>query len=190
MFQASIEQSEEDKLAAWKPSVREHLLRVLHLGALAVAQVSKPGQDLTFITDQDEIASNDAQLTAMTSVFSTVWSNLTEHSLGHLRCGTTRSDDGSLALEDMCAIADLAAGAACELLSVMARQQLFPVRGLITPLKPAMFSAKTMAISSWLSDRTRPLKKIIIILDGEGTAGAGRATHMNLEPPSIGIGSQ
>ncbi|MBY0566017.1 MAG: hypothetical protein K2P70_01800 [Hyphomonadaceae bacterium] len=186
MFITSPSAREDDALKMWKPTVREHLMRVLHLGALVIARVSAPGQDLMWITDQDEIASNDAQLTEMTTLFANIWGNITDHSLGHLRCGTTRSDDGSLVLEDLCAIPDLAAGASCELLSVMAREQLFPVKGLVTPLRPSGFSPKTIVISNWLADRTRPLKRIIVVLDADGTNDAGRVTHLRLEPiPSL-----
>jgi len=186
MFMTSPVERDDDVLNAWKPTVRERLMRILHLGALVVAGVSKPGQDLMWITDQDEIASNDTQLTQMTSVFARIWGNMTDHSLGHLRCGTTRSDDGDLALEDLCSIADLAAGATCELLSVMARQRLFAVKGIVTPLRPSAFSQKTMAISNWLAERARPLKRIIIVLDADGSNGAARVTHLRLEPlPSL-----
>ena len=67
---------------------------------------------------------------------------MTTHNLGRVKLGSTRSDDGSLALEDLAAIPDLAAGAACEVLSLMTRQGLFPVTGIYNRL-PLGLSRKT-----------------------------------------------
>lgn len=100
-----------DILASWKPRVQERLLRILHLSGFLTAGLSVAGQDLLWIIDKDEIASNVDQLTQLTKVFGQISSHYLEHDLRHIRCGTTGSDDGSLALEDLAAIPNLAAGA-------------------------------------------------------------------------------
>jgi len=121
----------ERLLAPWKPNVREHLLRVTHLSAAVIATATSPGQNLLWIADEDEIASNDRQLVALTQLVARIFSNALTHDLGHIRVGTTGSDNGSLELEDLVAICDLAAGSICEAVSAMAAQRLFPVRGIV-----------------------------------------------------------
>ena len=80
----------EQLLAHWKLSVHEHLLRITHLGAVFVALTSKPGQNVYWITDHDDIASNERQLRALTNVTTRVWSNTLTHDLGHIRNRTCR----------------------------------------------------------------------------------------------------
>lgn len=175
----------EERLAQWKPSVHEHLLRVLHLGAVAMACTSNEGQDVLWTTDSDAVASNTTQLTALTELFGTTCSHLLPHHMGHLRCGTTQSDDGTLALEDLNAVSDLAAGATCELLSAMDRQQLFPRKGVISPL-PNGLSAKSKRLSWWLAQTGQPLKKAIIVVDLGGPESDGpRATRLQFQPITL-----
>jgi len=126
-------QGRDDLLGLWKPHVHEHLLRATHLGSIITAYLSSPGQAVLFITDQDEIASNTAQLTQLTEIVGRTIGNSVNHSLGHLRAGTTYSDDGSLALEDLAAIADLSAGAMCDVMSSMAHEGYAPRHRKITP---------------------------------------------------------
>jgi hypothetical protein len=180
LFQAMPADADLSLIEAWKPSVHEHLMRVTHLSALCVALASKPEQDLLWISDQDEIASNDRQIIALTKLFGHVWAQMTTHKMGRLKLGSTRSDDGSLALEDLAAIPDLAAGAACEVLSHMRRQGLFPVRGIYNRL-PLGLTQKTRRLLQWLSVTDRPLKRLMITVD-DSVAGKSKVTLLNLAP--------
>ncbi len=154
----------EQLLAHWKLSVHEHLLRITHLGAVFVALTSKPGQNVYWITDHDDIASNERQLRALTNVTTRVWSNTLTHDLGHIRIGTMSSDDGSFALEDLAAITDLAAGSTCEAISAMARQGTFPVRGIVNRL-PVGLTSKTQRLLHWLSLLGCRLGRTVIVID-------------------------
>jgi hypothetical protein len=127
----------DDLVAGWKPAVRERLLRILHLSAFLLSGLSSHGQNVLWVIDEDEVAANVNQLTQLTNVFSRISSNSLAHGLGHLRCGTTRSDDGTLALEDLVAICDLAAGAFCEVTTSMFSRGLFPKNNVITALRVA-----------------------------------------------------
>jgi len=176
LFSPRDENADLSLIEAWKPTVHEHLMRVTHLSALCTTLVSKPGQNLHWFCDQDDVASNDKQIIALTRLFGHVWSQMTEHDLGHLRLGSTRSDDGTLALEDLAAIPDLAAGAACELLSHMTRQRLFPVPGLYNRI-PLGISGKTERLTQWLAVPDRPLKRVVITI--QATA-PGRSTASRL----------
>jgi len=180
IFDSPEDGSQEPLLKAWKKSVHEHLLRITHLGALSVARVSRPDQDLLWISDQDKIASNDFQLTALTKLFATIWGNVTDHPLRHFRCGTTKCDDGSLALEDFAAIPDLAAGATCELISKISQQRIFPVMGITTAL-PSGLSSKTQKLSHWLANTSKALRHILIVIDGESRSSGTKVTLMKLQ---------
>jgi hypothetical protein len=140
----------DDLLAGWKPAVRERLLRILHLSTFLLSGLSSHGQNVLWVIDEDEVAANADQLTQLTNVFARISSNSLAHGLGHLRCGSTRLDDGSLALEDLAAICDLAAGAFCEVTTSMFSEGLFPKHNVITAL-PGGLSWKSQVISSWLA---------------------------------------
>ena len=75
-----------------------------------------------WFSDEDEIAANPQRLTLLTKLWANVISNYTVHSLRHLKCGTTGSDDGSNEIEDFAAIPDLVAGALSDLLTSIAGQ--------------------------------------------------------------------
>ena len=101
-------------LARWPRTTLEKMLRVVHLISLLLAGLSKPGQNVVWITDQDEIAANETRLNELLIAFRNVASNYLSHGLGHLRIGTTDVDDGSRDIEDLASVADLAAGAAVD----------------------------------------------------------------------------
>lgn len=168
-------------LSCWKPNVHEHLTRILYLSALCVRETISHGQNLYWILDQDEIASNERQLTELTKLFGTVYSNLAVHDLGHIRVGTTQSDDGTLFLEDSAAIADLAAGAACEFITALVKFSSLPVRGVVNRL-PRILAPKTQRLAFWLAAPSLSLRKIIIVLDDPKRSGGARATQLNLMP--------
>lgn len=180
LFRPREKDADLSLIEAWKPTVHEHLMRVTHLSALCTTLVSRPGQNLLWICDQDDVTSNDAQIVALTKLFGHVWSQMTDHNLGHLRLGSTKSDDGSLTLEDLAAIPDLAAGTACELLSQMTHQGLFPVVGLYNRM-PQGLSGKTQRLIRWLAVSDRPLKRVVVTIRA---AGPGRSTvsHVRLAP--------
>ena len=100
----------EELAALWKPAVADRLLWLIYLGAFLVSGLCVPGQDVMFIIDEDDVAANVPQLTKLTELFGRAVSNQEGPMMGHLRCGTTKSDDGSLALEDLAALTDLVAG--------------------------------------------------------------------------------
>ncbi|WP_072386532.1 hypothetical protein [Hyphomicrobium sp. CS1BSMeth3] len=168
-------------LSSWKLSVHEHLTRILYLAALCVRETSSHGQNVYWIVDQDEIASNERQLTELTKLFGNVYSNLAAHDLGHIRVGTTQSDDGTLFIEDSAAIADLAAGATCELITALTNVSSLPVRGIVNRL-PRTITPKTQRLAFWLAAPSPSLRKIVIVLDDPKRSGGGRATQLNLMP--------
>jgi hypothetical protein len=179
--QSESTKEKEALLAPWKPNVHEHLLRITHLGALFVAPTTKPRQNVYWIADQDEIASNERQLRALTNLSGRVWAHILKHDLGHIRIGTTWSDDGSLALEDLAAITDFAAGSMCEAISAMVRQGVFPVPGIVNRL-PVGLTNKTEFLLQWLSSTDCPLRRTIIAIDEPPNTRRPRLTKLSIQP--------
>ncbi|WPP05926.1 hypothetical protein SIN04_09015 [Methylocella tundrae] len=95
--------------------------------------------------------------------------------MGHLRCGTTKSDDGSLALEDLGAIPDLAAGAIGEFTDVLDRDGAGPLAGILQRL-PVGLTWKTRMIMPWLLREVSALMRMTCIIDGAPGSPKWRAT--------------
>jgi hypothetical protein len=87
------------------------MLRVVHIVSFFLAGLSRAHQNVIWITDEDEIAANDNRMRELTNLFGNISSHYLPHSMGHFRCGTMKSDDGSRQLEDLASIPDLVAGA-------------------------------------------------------------------------------
>ncbi|MFW5329759.1 hypothetical protein [Hydrogenophaga sp. ZJX-1] len=156
--------SDGDLLSSWPSKVEEKLLRICHVAALLVAGLSRPGQNVVWISDQDEIAANDQRLRQLTEASGRIMSAYLEHSLGHLRVGTTASDSGTRDVEDFVAIADLAAGALCEVLNAHRRAGVdFPL-DIFVPNQKGMAS-KIDPLTWWLSRKRSQLKKIALSLE-------------------------
>ena len=148
----------------WKPASFEKMFRVAHFGAMLVSGLSAPGQDLLWVTDQDEIAANLEKHREATKVFAHVMAYYLKHPIGHFRLATTRSDDGSLSLEDLAAIPDLAAGALAEVASVTAFEGGFVSANLVSLLSSNV-SEKAHAILAWLADGPHPMRRLTFCVE-------------------------
>ena len=80
------------------------------------------------------MAANAEQLARLSNLFGQISSSYLSYDLEHLRCGTTRLDDGTISLEDLAAIPDLAAGALSEIGTAMIAQGQSPVSRIAAPL--------------------------------------------------------
>jgi hypothetical protein len=152
-------QERDALLGIWKPNVLEQAFRILHLSAFLLTGLSRPGQDLLWIIDEDDIAANQNQLNTLTTVFGNVWSNYADHSLHRIRCGTTTVDDGSMAIEDLAAIPDIVAGALSEISSAMSRDRQMPVLDVLTPF-PKGLNEKAKCVAAWLAKKEAPLQRV------------------------------
>jgi hypothetical protein len=167
--------AQEELSCLWKASVVERLMWVIYLGAFLVSGLSAPCQDVMFIIDEDEIAANVPQLTKLTELFGRAISNQEGPMMGHLRYGTTKSDDGSFALEDLAALPDLAAGATAEFVAALADNGLGPLSPLIQ-LLPSSVSWKTRTIMPWMLNAGASLERFVCLIDGAPGSRNWRAT--------------
>lgn len=148
----------------WRPHVFEKLLRVAHFTGMLIAGLSAPHQNLIWITDEDEIVPNEQRLVEACGVIEHIMNHYLTHELGRVQFGTTKSDDGSLAIEDLAAIPDFVAGAMCDLAPTFARR----VKGLsfVVP-KDSVDKEKVKIIMDWFADPIHTLKKLVVSLDYE-----------------------
>jgi hypothetical protein len=157
-----ISHPEYEDYQSWKPQILEKLLRVGHFAAMLVAAMSAPKQNLLWITDEDPIVSNEERLKEACKIIGHLMNHYLSHNLGHFQFGTTKSDDGSLALEDLAAIPDLVAGALCELAPNITQQANLP---FFTISPEDDHTEKSKIIMDWFADPIHTLKKLIICLD-------------------------
>lgn len=148
----------------WKQSSFIKVLSIIHFVSFFIAGLSAPNQDIIWITDEDEIAANESRLRELTTLWGNILSHYTQHNLRHLRCGTTRSDNGSREIEDLASIPDLIAGTLTELLTMQRAEGLLPKSTFIVP-PPKRLSKKTIEIMNWFSTTHQPLKRLVFVVE-------------------------
>ncbi len=141
---------------SWKPKVLEKAFRTVHCISFLLAGLSYSGQNVMWFTDEDSIAANPDRLKQLTNLFAWIASSYLTFNLGHLRCGTTKCDDGSRRIEDFTAVPDLVAGAIGEQLQLTKDQDTHDIFWI----QRGDFSEKTSFITWWLADTTKPLKRL------------------------------
>jgi hypothetical protein len=139
------------------PRVFRRLIRTVSFVLLFLAGLSAPGQNVTWFSDEDDFAADEQRLRSACNVIMNAAGHVLPHTLGHIRLGTTKSDDGSRSLEDLAALPDLAAGALTDMLAHMRPSLL--LQGL-----PSQAAEKSRRILSWLADQSGDLKKLSCVL--------------------------
>lgn len=159
----------------WKPAVFERMLRAVSFVALLLAGLAGNDQEAAWITDQDEIAANDAQMKAMARLFGNMVGRLSNGRISRVRVTTTAYDSGGRELEDLAAVPDLAAGAVADTLSSF--QHDGPVSYDHTLWLSDRLPEKTHEIGRWLRLRDQPLRRQLFAIE----KGA-RQADINVSP--------
>jgi hypothetical protein len=164
----------------------ERLMRTVHLVSFFIAGLSTAGQNVIWLTDEDEIAANRQRLIGLSSIFTHILNHYLRHGLGESRCGTTESDIGSLQIEDLAAIPDLVAGALAETLTAYYQEGGVPSSTLLH-LPPQNLSGKTRDIVRWLALESHNLKRLVYVIQGqaESTALILKRLRFQSEPLSV-----
>lgn len=158
------------RLGPWAQRPFNKLTRVGHLAGILVEGVRHEGQNLIWITDEDEIAPNDLKHSEATKIFGHYLNSYCSGSMGHFRFGTTASDAGDLLIEDLAAVPDLAAGCLGEVLSLLApHPESSSVERLFVPADSEV-PGKVIDIAAWLGSPSGNLHKLNLIID-EGGGG-------------------
>lgn len=156
-------------LGAWADRSFGKLTRVGHLAAILIEGIRRDGQNLIWITDEDEIAPNDVKHAEATKILGHYLNSYCSGTMGHFRFGTTASDAGDLLIEDLVAPPDLAAGCLGEVLSLLAPDpESSSVERIFLPAGGGV-PAKIIDIATWLADSSGALKKLNLVVDGNST---------------------
>jgi len=148
---------------AWKPKGLENALKTVHFLSFLLSGIARPLQNVVWFSDEDEIAANPERIKQLTNIVAWVISTYLDFNLGHLRCGTTKSDDGSNQIEDLTAIPDMVAGAISEQVNLETVE--LPKISKVFWLHRDDYSEKTSFITWWLTNTNKPLKKIFCYID-------------------------
>ena len=148
---------------SWKPKVLENAFRTVHFLSFLLSRIAVPLQHVLWFSDEDEIAANPERITQLTNLVAWIGNSYLDFALGHLRCGTTNSDDGSRQIEDLAAIPDMIAGAISEQLNL--ESVILPENPKIFWVHRGDYSGKTSFITWWLTDTDKPLKRIFCSID-------------------------
>ncbi|HUT10416.1 MAG TPA: hypothetical protein VMY42_07965 [Thermoguttaceae bacterium] len=159
--------------------VFERLLRVIHFVSFFLAGLSRQGQNVLWYTDQDAIAANDERVVELTGLWAAVFQQYLQHNLRHIRCGTTRCDNGSLQIEDLASVPDLAAGAFSELLNSYAAEGGTPTSRLVVPV-PQRLSPKSAHICMWLAYTRARLNRLLYVIEKVPATGGLRVKELHL----------
>lgn len=155
----------------WKRPVFEKLLRIIHFASLFLSGMSRPYQNVMWITDEDEIVPNDERLREAVNLFGVICSQYLNHTLGHFRWGTTKLDSEARQLEDLVSVADLVAGSLSSVLTNYKKQGSVPKSELIVP-PPQNLPRKTKDVMDWFSDNTQILKRVVYLIEpSQGQTG-------------------
>jgi hypothetical protein len=157
-------------LGPWATRSFGKLSRVGHLGAIVIEGLRANDQDLIWITDEDEIAPNPAKHVEATEVLAHLLNHYLSGPMGHIRFGTTASDNGDLLIEDLTAVPDLAAGILNEVLTeVGSHPESQTVERLFVPLNSEL-PVKILHLAKWLGAMSSSLTKVNVVVN-EGPSG-------------------
>ncbi|MCV7079582.1 hypothetical protein [Mycobacterium szulgai] len=153
------------RIGLWAPRAFRKLTVIGHLAGILVEGVRADGQNLLWITDEDDIAPNPDKHAEATRLLAHYISSYCTGPLGHFRFGTTASDPGDLHIEDLAAVPDLAAGGLNDILTeVFPHPQSQSVERLFVPVG-VQTPAKVGLVAGWLARVASPLAKINIVVD-------------------------
>lgn len=135
----------------WTPRALERMARTTHFVALLIGRFSQRGQNVYWISDEDELFGNVAKSRDLTDLLA-MWSGLyVPHALGEIGAGTTSMDPGDRFEEDVVAIPDLFAGALREFLIRGRTVWGDHVPSGLAFQEPQGLSDKSQLVLSWLA---------------------------------------
>lgn len=151
--------------ARWTSASFERMTRTTHFVALSMAGLCGEGQDVCWISDEDEMFESPQKSEDTLRILSVFNKQYINWPLGKLSAGTTKLDEGDRFEEDFAAIADLTAGAFAELVTKLKRSPDGSIGEAMINDFDSQLSEKTDLLLSWLIDQTQKLKRCSIVFD-------------------------
>jgi len=162
----------------WKKRPLEKFLISSGIVSLLVGGLSRPLQNIVWITDEDQIAANEQRYYDACALFQFTSGHFISHNLGHFRFGTSRSDDGTRRIEDLLAIPDMVAGCLDEMLTKY--QAIGPPSMAVMRALPDTLSPKSRLLANWIAWEHSQLKRIVFTIDTLPDSKALRYSHFKV----------
>ncbi|MGA0608317.1 hypothetical protein ACO2Q0_20175 [Phenylobacterium sp. VNQ135] len=166
----------------WNPRALEALMRKAHFLALLLSVWAPVGAHITWLTDQDEFVANDRRHDDALLAAGRLSSMYLDQPMGVFALNTTAQDSEHRHFEDLCSVADLAAGVLSDVRAGLPPEASWDVeeRRIIERDLPV----KARILLSWFADRDMRLRKSLISIDYLGAQSMVRElwTESNWTP--------
>jgi hypothetical protein len=149
--------------SVFKPNVLAKLIRIAAFGSLLVGGLATTGQSLMWITDDDEIASNEASQIEAGNVIGSLLNRMCPFGRPQTQLGIAGKFDDGRRAEDLCAIPDLVGGAVAEFLSNIDKSAIPRSTNIVTPMLDRQ-STKSSIINRWFSVLREPLAGLLCLV--------------------------
>ena len=151
--------------ASWTFESFERMSRTAHFISLLIAGLCCEGQNVFWISDEDEMFESPVKSEDTLRVLSTYFQMYVKWAMGNLRVGTTKLDEGDRFEEDFAAIADIAAGALGELVMRVQKEAGEGITEAIAAGLATDVTGKSDLLLSWLADNSHALKRASLVFD-------------------------
>ena len=165
--------------ARWKDEELEEVLRVTQLIACLVGGMSRPRQNIYWISDQDSMFANTKRHRDVIRLLSSFSGHYVKHPLGQLGVGTTAIDEGDRLEEDLAAIADLTAGAVAEATNKLSEACGGTIPSQLAVDYPPGIIPKAERIANWLWSPVGTLRRVVMLFERHSD-GAMSVARYNL----------
>lgn len=162
------------------PHTLDRLSLVAHIGGMLLSCMSKEGQNVLWVSDQDEIAPNPQRHRIASNVLANVSSHYLRHDLNTFQFITLSSDEKSMRMADLVALTDLSAGALCDAIGDLATRGTLQADRLWRPLEPPTKS-KAAPIIDWLGRTDGNLTRATFTLEPSSSPGRIQVRHLNIQ---------
>lgn len=149
---------------SWNNKAFEKMLRILVFLFLFINGMSVDGQNVWWISDDDDIMPSEDHMVDMKKVIYHVSSVILEHQMGNIRwCRDSQVVNG-MSFRYLMSIPDLSSGALCDMLTAYKKGRYQLCEHIMTP-PPNIMRYKSKIICSWLAEQSNNLKKLNVVIE-------------------------
>lgn len=169
-----------------KPRVFARLSKIASIGAAIISGLSCNGQDVHWITDDDEIVSNEAAAGEFSAQVSGWLNECHAPNLNKVEIGIASKFDDNRRAEDLCSIPDLVGGAVAEQFNVTDPNSI-PRSSNFANVLHSPLSTKSGLILEWAGNGKGHLKRHLILVrpDKDGKVLISFGAFQKLGPMEI-----
>lgn len=165
--------------SGWGQRQLDKAMTAAHIISLVVTSLGRDGQEVLWITDDDEIAANQRMLWQLQAMFRAVLALYSQRDLNRVYCRTTGQGSSDRFVEDCAAVPDLICGALRRVF-----QMLMAHGGLPHMRKPSSdpfeLARRDAEIISWFSDNSQAMKRLVVAITRPFPSGPIHHTWLTL----------